>query len=453
MFYARAKQTFFMPNSDYELKLPSKLLAPFHASDGSLHPDPLVFTDVMVETQRMLQNSLRFFVQAQLNNVGNNRAICGITAGIFAILAFGVAPLAMTFTLSQSRWTRLAAFPGMFLGFVIVVAAFHGVCMGIYLFGDLRQLHKFELNRPPISKPRPLSTSRQRTSLSYAMSSPATGPILPITQPPRLSIIPPPPPVHITDRRRRDSSSSFGSQSSGSSGFTQGAPIEIEISNIMYDADVVDGPATNPIAPESRFMFPHPPQVDDGSFTTTATFIHPYDFNGDYDNKPLPEEGQPLSSFDFDALPSRVSRRDHSPQYLNLIGIKPEASLPPLKSSTSPKKLLARLQEKCSIKWRVSHVPITATTNIEKRPLSWRSSFGLTTHPPQEVSPHLVERKEATVRQQLKRIKAVPAFTDLTIILSPVIVRGQWEIVIKSSVVAFVLTWAIIGGLLAVPPR
>ena len=221
----------------------------------------------------------------------------------------------------------------------------------------------------------------------------------------------------------------------------------------MYDADVVDGPATTPIAPgpESRFVFPQQPQADDGSFTTTATFIHPYDFKDDYENKPLPEEGQPLSSFDFDALPSRVSRRDAQPQYLNLAEIKPEISSPPLKSSTSPKKFLAWLQEKCSIKWRVSPAPVTAPADMEKRPMSRRSSFGLNTRPPQ-ASPQL-ERKGATVRQQLKKIKAVPAFTDLTIILSPVIVRGQWEIVIKSSAIAFVLTWAIIGGLLAVPPR
>jgi hypothetical protein len=222
----------------------------------------------------------------------------------------------------------------------------------------------------------------------------------------------------------------------------------------MYDADIVDGPATTPIAPgpESRFMFPQQPQADDGSFTTTATFIHPFDFKDDYDNKPLPEEGQPLSSFDFDALPSRVNRRDPQPQYPNLAEIRPETSWPPLKSSTSPKKLLAWFQEKCSIKWRISPAPVTAPADVEKRPMSPRNSFDLNTRPPQ-ASPPLEERKETIVRQQLKKIKAVPAFTDVTVILSPVIVRGQWEIVIKSSAIAFVLTWAIIGGLLAVPPR
>jgi hypothetical protein len=198
-------------------------------------------------------------------------------------------------------------------------------------------------------------------------------------------------------------------------------------------------------------MFPQRVQADDGSFTTTATFIHPYDFNDEYDHKPLPEEGQPLSSFDFDALPSLFCRQN-PPQYHGLVDIKPEASLPPLKSSTSPRQLLTLFQEKCSVKWRLSPVAVTATTDIEKQILPQRSSsFGLNTQPPREV-PHLVERKEVAVRQQWKLIKAVPAFTELTRILSPVIVRGQWEIVVKSGMIAFVFAWAIMGGLLAVPP-
>lgn len=446
MFYARAKQTFFMPNSEYELNLPSKFLAPFHASDGSLHPDPLIFTDVAVEAQKMLQESLRFFVQAQLNNVGNRRVICGVVAGTIAILTLGILPLVIAFTLGKSRWVRLTAFPGMFVGLAIAISALHGMCLGIYLLGDLRQLHKFELNRPPISKPRPLSTPRGCTASSHLVHPPSAGPIQPINQPPRMSIIPPPP-AHMAERRCTSNSLSSQSSWNSSSAFTDETPVMgIEISNVMYDADIVDGPATNPIAPDSRFIFP--PHKKDGSFATTATFIHPYEFNDDYDHKPLPEQGQALCSFDFDALPSRFHPQDHPPQYHNLAKVKLETSLPPQKSSKYPLQFLERFQEKCSVKWRAAE---TVATDIENQTLSWRSSsFGIHMQRPQEVPPHLAD-KEAALRKQWKMIKAVPTFTDLTHILSPVIARGQWEIVVKSAVIAFILSWVILGSLLAIP--
>ncbi|EEB95941.1 hypothetical protein MPER_05009, partial [Moniliophthora perniciosa FA553] len=81
MFYARAKQTFFTPNSNYELNLPSDLLAPFHSSNAPLHPEPAVFDQIAFETRQMLRDSLRRFVSAQFNNVGNNRVLCGMIAG------------------------------------------------------------------------------------------------------------------------------------------------------------------------------------------------------------------------------------------------------------------------------------------------------------------------------------------------------------------------------------
>jgi len=69
------------------------------------------------------------------------------------------------------------------------------------------------------------------------------------------------------------------------------------------------------------------------------------------------------------------------------------------------------------------------------------------------MTPRLAERDEATVRRQWRLVKAVPAFTELTRVLSPVIMRGQWEIVMKSFVMAIFLTWLILGCLLAVPVR
>ncbi|KIJ61138.1 hypothetical protein HYDPIDRAFT_71650, partial [Hydnomerulius pinastri MD-312] len=99
LFYARAKQTFFTPNAEYELNIPSDILAPFHCptqssafqsrnrapsslwNSQSAHPDPAVFTEVAIEARNMLNESLSRFVRAAYTNVGSQRAACGIAGG------------------------------------------------------------------------------------------------------------------------------------------------------------------------------------------------------------------------------------------------------------------------------------------------------------------------------------------------------------------------------------
>jgi hypothetical protein len=128
MFYARAKQTFFTPNSDYELNVLSHVLSPFHTSKfGSTPPDPAVFNDVASEVQEMLNLSLRRFVAAAYSNVGSNRAICGTIGGI-AIAILGTLPPVIDNVLTgKSRWLRLTAFPALWLGLIIIIASLHGV--------------------------------------------------------------------------------------------------------------------------------------------------------------------------------------------------------------------------------------------------------------------------------------------------------------------------------------
>lgn len=153
MFYLRAKQTFFTPYADYELDIPSDILGPFHcpphgpafhARTGSspaqppalwhsqsAHPDPAVFTEVVLEARAMLNASLRRFARAAYTNVGSGRASCGIAGGCFFILVTGVLPLTMT----AGRWNKgphgrfvpLVAFPGLWLGLTILIASFQGV--------------------------------------------------------------------------------------------------------------------------------------------------------------------------------------------------------------------------------------------------------------------------------------------------------------------------------------
>jgi hypothetical protein len=147
IFYSRAKQTFFTPNSPYELDLPSDILGPFHtpslssdsvnrppdrdfsASSGALspHPDPAVFSEVEDKVRSMLQESLDRFANSTITNVGTARATCGLIGGTVIALAGFLPPIAENFALSRDRWFRLLALPGMWLGLTIVFASLRGV--------------------------------------------------------------------------------------------------------------------------------------------------------------------------------------------------------------------------------------------------------------------------------------------------------------------------------------
>ena len=147
IFYSRAKQTFFTPNSPYELDLPSDILGPFHtpslssdslnnpsnrefsASSGALspHPDPAVFNEVEEKVRSMLQESLDRFAMSTITNVGTARATCGTIGGTVIALAGFLPPIAENFTLSRNRWLRLLALPGLWLGLTIVLASLRGV--------------------------------------------------------------------------------------------------------------------------------------------------------------------------------------------------------------------------------------------------------------------------------------------------------------------------------------
>ena len=130
LFYARAKQTFFTPNrlSPYELNVSSDILAPFHTSDlGSSHPDPTVFAEVAIEVQKMLEQSLDRMVIAAYGNMGTNRTLCGIVGGCCMTLLGCIPPLVVNFLNRRSRWLRLLAIPGMWLGLTFLLTSLHGV--------------------------------------------------------------------------------------------------------------------------------------------------------------------------------------------------------------------------------------------------------------------------------------------------------------------------------------
>uniref|UniRef100_A0A8H8CMD9 Transmembrane protein n=1 Tax=Psilocybe cubensis TaxID=181762 RepID=A0A8H8CMD9_PSICU len=347
MFYTRAKQTFLTPGSEYELNLTSNLLAPFHTPNpSSPHPDPALFLDVELETFRTLEESLRRFVNAQLNNVGNSRVLCGIIAGIVFSLAGAVPPLVVNFTRGHSRWSRLTAVPGLWLGLTIVLAALHGVCLAVYIFGDLRQLRKFELARPPISKPKPLPAFKPNSfipatrPLSFADPStlpmqqrPGTGTTPGVVVPTPITDIPHPIVGTQTSNiasaqghTRSRVTSTTSTRVSEESARTESTDDRIHISPAYYDEEDDDdndeclyysapeekggASATTAGAAGAAAITPDNGGLKEGAFSATAAFIRPFEpmTDDEYEldrSLAMPAKHQVMTSFNFDALPSR----------------------------------------------------------------------------------------------------------------------------------------------------
>ncbi|KDR82777.1 hypothetical protein GALMADRAFT_220768 [Galerina marginata CBS 339.88] len=466
MFYARAKQTFFTPGSEYELNLTSTLLAPFHKPDASPHPDPSLFREVKLETYRTLDASLKRFVHAQFNNVGNSRIMCGIVAGIIFTLVGFIPPLALNFLHGGSRWARLLALPGLWVGITVLLTSLNGVCMGIYIFGDLRQLRKFELSRPPISKPQPLPPFKGHHPVPRPVSP--TDSILPIQQPRKQGA--------PNSGSSRDRTPSIASEASS---HTISSDDHIQISPAYYDADDIDVLATSSIYhtdPEKQDNEDKTSANPQDSFLATAGFIRPFDPMSDDEedlqrSMDLPQRHQLITPFDFDSLPSRpkfMASSDEKSIHNTPAPTGKQHNLLPIQIPRPPEPAvptgtLARMQDKCNIApYRLQtgylepDTPSTTSWGPGSPQAPHPSSPYWSEHPNHSSSSATATARsdpEKTMRKRLKNILSVPAFAvPLARVLNPVIVRGQWEIVIRCMILAFLLAWTIVGGLLAIPP-
>ena len=489
LHYARAKQTFFTPNreSPYELNINADLLSPFHTSNlGSPHPDPAVFAAVSVQVNIMLKESLDRMVVGAYTNVGTNRGLCGIVGGACIMLLGSLPPLLVNFLAGKERLFRLLAIPGMWLGLTIMLASLHGVCMMVYIFGDLRQLRKFEMSRPPISRPQMLSNPRTRPIISYPhlKTTPCPTPILPTAQPHVYNPHPAPPvtplPATATNIlhgsiptfRAADRPSSSGSEpsfvSSPDSGSSESAssssaaseanpvPLTIEISPAFYDSSRVEGPATGSLTSTRYIAFPNKDNYIDEmnsracspEWAPTALFIHPYDSlcDEDYDaaREMTPEERQKLGPFDFDLLPPKQGHTfiKEKNRRISVIGNSVVDSprrtsiveaFDVLSALKLPGRKFGLVQEKCN----ENQKPISHTA---EKPRSRSGSTARPLQPPVDPS------------TQFNLIRAVPAFTSpFTRVLEPIVTRAQWEIVVRSTFLAGVISWTVVGCLLSVP--
>ncbi|TCD70513.1 hypothetical protein EIP91_002858 [Steccherinum ochraceum] len=197
LFYLRAKETFLTPNAPYELDVHSDVLSVFHLSSSSKNssrhpmplappPDPAIFNELASIVEEKLKESLAKFVVATYNNVGMPRAHCGSAGGLTIGIVWSAPILAANFSLGGARWWRVLALPGMWLGLTVFISAMYGVCMMIYIFGDLRQLRSFELSRPSISPPRRLTHPFRDQKLQP--NELVSAPVKALTRPPKARV-------------------------------------------------------------------------------------------------------------------------------------------------------------------------------------------------------------------------------------------------------------------------
>lgn len=517
-FYSRAKQTFFSPNANYELNLSSSVLAPFQRPDQDIHPDPSLFQPVEEETRRMLEQSLRRFIQAQMNNVGNRRVLCGIIAGILITIVGFLPPIVTNFVNNGPRWLRLTALPGMWLGLTILLSALHGVCLGVYIFGDLRQLRKFELARPVAPK------ARNPNSFPRFPSQPIPLPPSPTAAYGR---------SHRHRQRRPGSPVSISEFSDATMSIYSREPKPFPMVPGYIETNPIEGPSTCPILleycnPENdaewlrqqelqreqeRKMDLEPRSPD--SFTSTATFIAPFrspsttDISGYWDSEEIlsmnarwyrvramedleklgceAARRQPLAGFDFDGLPpaplkpakapSMRSGTTETPWDDTAPNQNPETDVEQGRSGWDDEErsrwqwlldFIDRIQTRCSLKkWGPTPgaegsgpvflggvPPYLPTSKSSTRKL--RSQATSKSKSTLSISTYATAETATTtrVKKRSRLINAVPAFAvPLTRVLNPIIVRGQWEIVVRSAGFAFMISWVVCGSLLAVPPR
>ncbi|EJD44072.1 hypothetical protein AURDEDRAFT_185128 [Auricularia subglabra TFB-10046 SS5] len=148
--YACARATFLIPHSPLELNLSADVLdtLPLPPLEAENEPPvtPATFALAKRQVTDMLQHSLHAFVAAHSRNAGRRRGIFAIVVGLLTC-AIGLVPILLSF-FGKSRWLSFAALPCLWLGVGTLVAGLHGVCVVIFLFGDARQLHPYELVSP-----------------------------------------------------------------------------------------------------------------------------------------------------------------------------------------------------------------------------------------------------------------------------------------------------------------
>jgi hypothetical protein len=287
-----------------------------------------------------------------------------------------------------------------------------------------------------------------------------------------------------------DSASQYTTSTSSYNGvFVDGVEPEITVSPAYFDPDPApEGPATR-TGPDAHPFITDGIAVPSPSYRFGTATVHSEEcrFNRacynsvtagfiTYDDEDLyerptgkaAEEGR-AGGFDFDSLPVRdgedapcicaavpaapssvalplnhALEEKHAdsnqpslpPPVPSLAAIPDDNTHPPRCAEfKSPSAFLSRAQYNCSRNSVVGLIPaIPANQKYKSQATKPR------------VAPH-------TVDSQHHRMRMVPAFGPLTRVLSPVVSRAQWEIVVRSAFVAMLMSLSIVGCLLVIPVR
>jgi hypothetical protein len=295
----------------------------------------------------------------------------------------------------------------------------------VYVFGDFRQLKKFEMARPDLSINLPLDQTRM-TSTGLTLPSIQTHDAIGKQNISVLSV----------DRANSRPSSFLTSNCSGE-GSTEDSPIhdedivgQIYVSPPYFEddedddvqsqphSDTLEKPSTpSPYGPSAAFIFPlRDPPLDDLQYMQDH-----------------PQELQPMTPFDFDALPPP------RPQLPSL------PALPPIPDPQNALEISSiRTCRRFSLRCMLGAVQSYCSGQNRPNLQSPMPTFddGLAT----------LDDKSSTYSSRLQKANAVPAFaTPLVRILNPVIARAQYEIVARSALFALIASSILMGALLAIP--
>jgi len=341
---------------------------------------------------------------------------------------------------------------------------------------------------------------------SYALRRPRSTPLANRPTPPALTIAIPgrPEPAALSPRVRDslansiastpyDTTSQYSSPTSSYNGIlVDGVEPEITVSPAYFDPDPApEGPATR-TGPDAHPFITDGIAVPSPSYrfgtanahseecrfnrachnNTTAGFIA-YDDDDLYDQSTgkAAEEGL-ATAFDFDALPVRDA--DDAPCICAAVPAapssvalplnqpreekRPEPSQPSL-SPPPPTPIVPTIPDDDTLHSRQTALmsPSTFLARAQHKSCAQKSVVSSTPAAPanqkyksQAIQPRIALHQ---IESQHQRVRHVPAFGPVTRILSPVVSRAQWEIVVRSAIVSIILSLAIVGSLLAVPVR
>lgn len=520
--YIRAKRTFLTPGIEtgYTLRVPDIFVKQF-SDTALLHtpqlstslivppPDPSLFEPLRTRIHDRLQCTLNRFVSLSYCNMGNGRRCIGMTGAI----ALGILSI-LVIALAKHRSLRFVAVPCLWLSAFGWILSNIGICALLWCFGDLRQLRAFELERPPITDPKPVKDGesiagaihKKRShpaSGELAMPAYSHGPInLPHVAPPPLALTrstdcvrsstwsrtsitsssnddatsspaPLTPSSHLERHLSCESRNSISSMATSihiSPAFYDGhEPVDENVPSFFHSATLSERRGATPIPQRQA-------SIALSTFAPTATFI-PVDEDADvHDIFSHPSLGASQStsqiergprfhsmSFDFGKLPFRRRSGDLSNEPKLAWGTFSEqlhtARTERKASSTIGSSIVSRIRRSLSntslVHPRIPNPGLFAREPQEKGITSLagcpRSSLVFTDS---DSSSNLKAQSQSDKADPLRRVWSVGAFTaPVTRVREPLVARAQWEIIVRTIAWSTFISWILVGVLWALPLR